>query len=633
MTAPQTFLATIQPFNLLPPEVIQTVAQQLEIKQYQKDFILYKQEVSNMRGVDILVEGEYESFFYDSAQNKRCIEHHTAGYTYGGISMLLNRTKSLKTVLVKKGTVVYFMPAKTFKEICNLKEAVAHFFTLEFSKRMLDEEFAHFFKRPLAFDDSFIASDILYSKRIESLEYRSILYCTPDTPVFAAAQMMAKHKISCIFIREDDQIIGYATDITLRDNVVGRQVDASLPIAGVMDNPVVSVDAQAFVYEAILLMFQTSSRYLLIKDDNRYIGCISRNKLLSEQAESPLVFIQSVKLALSIEELKRKWETVPQIVHQLLSRGVNASIVNQVISTLSDTILVKVIEGVIAEMGAPPAKFSFMVLGSEGRKEQTLKTDQDNAILYEDKANEQREVVRTYFLAFARKVSERLDHIGFHFCTGGFMASNSKWTHSLSHWKRNYRQWIEDPDPEKGIHFSTFFDCRHIYGDKSLVEELKVFLDEELQQPLQKMFFFMAKNALQYEPPLTFLRRIRTFTKGKQEVFDIKKAMTPLVDLVRLFALRNRVFGENTGERAKTLQQKGVFSEQELSELLQSYYFLMSLRLKKQAADILYNKVEPSNHIDISSLTKIERSTIVEIFKTIQRFQLKVKIEFMGSLQ
>src|SRR5206468_9206428 len=118
---------------------------------------------------------------------------------------------------------------------------------------------------------------------------------------------------------------------------------------------------------------------------------------------------------------------------KLLGRGVQAEFVNQVITTVADTIATKVIEGVIAEMGPPPAKFVFMVLGSEGRKEQTFKTDQDNAIIYEDKANEHRELVREYFLRFADTVSGRLNDIGFSFCEGGFMAKNPNWTHSLSH--------------------------------------------------------------------------------------------------------------------------------------------------------------------------------------------------------
>ncbi|RZJ77577.1 MAG: CBS domain-containing protein, partial [Chryseobacterium sp.] len=345
--------------------------------------------------------------------------------------------------------------------------------------------------------------------------YRQIVSCHKNLPIFKAAQLMSQHKISCIFIKDDhDKIIGYATDITLRDNVIATCLDPTHEIEQIMDNPIVSISHNAYMYEAILMMFRTKTKYLLVEKDGQYIGFLSRNRLLSEQAQSPLVFIQSVKSSVSSKELKSKWKRVPNIVNQLLGRGVHAEIVNQVITTIADTIAIKVIEKVIAELGEPPAKFAFMVTGSEGRKEQTLKTDQDNAIIYEDKANEQRETVRAYFLEFAKRVSDQLNEIGFEYCNGGYMASNPQWTHSLSHWKRNYKSWMEDTLPESAIKFSTFFDCRYLYGDKSIINELKDYLDEELKNPMSRFFAFIAKNALQYKPPLTFFNNIRTQTIG-----------------------------------------------------------------------------------------------------------------------
>lgn len=627
------FLKKVKPFNLLPEEVLLGVADLLEEVKYTKDTAIYLQEVSKMKGVDLIAAGEYESFFYDSEQNKRVVEHHTSGYCYGGISVLLNRKRSLRSVIAKKGTTVYFLPRRDFRHLCKAYEDFFSYFTNEYGRRMLNDEFAHFVKRPTAFEDNFIASDQLYSRKIETLVYRDLVVCSADTPVYEAARLMADKKVSCLFVRDaQGKIIGYLTDITIRDNVVARQVNVHEPVQQVMDNPIVSISTQAYVYEAILLMFRTKTRYLLIEEDGQYLGFISRNKLLSEQAQSPFVFIQSVKLAQSVEELKRKWEKVPEIVYQLLDRGVKPEIVNQVITTVSDTIATKVIEGVIEEMGTPPAKFVFMVLGSEGRKEQTLNTDQDNAIIYEDKANEQRELVREYFLKFAEQVSERLDLIGFSFCTGGFMAKNSKWTHSLSHWKRNYSSWMKEPDPETVMKFSTFFDCRYIYGEAAIMEELREFLDQELQEPLGRFLYHMAKNALQYEPPLTFFRNIKTFTKGSQEVFDIKKTMTPIVDLVRVHALKNRIFKTNTGERLAALKASGEFTETDFHELMHAYYYLMSLRLKKQAVQMIHDKADPDNFIDIRSLTKIEQVTLKEIFKTIANFQASIRLKFTNSM-
>ncbi|RDV13671.1 CBS domain-containing protein [Pontibacter diazotrophicus] len=627
------FLKTVRPFNVLSEDVLHGVAELLQEVKYTKDTPIYHQEVTKMRGVDIIAEGEYEAFFYDSEHNKRVIEHHHMGYCYGGVSVLLNRKRSLRSVIAKKGTVVYFLHRRDFRALCQTNEAFFQFFTGEFGKRMINDEYAHFVKKPTTFEQNYIASDQLYSRRIESIEYRDMVSCPQDTPIYEAAKWMAEQKVSCLFVKDtQENIIGYVTDITLRDNVVARQVQVHEPVSSIMDNPIVSIPTEAYVYEAILLMFRTQTRYLLVEENGAYLGFISRNKLLSEQAQSPFMFIQSVRLARSVVELRRRWEKVPEIVYQLLSRGVKPEIVNQVITTVSDTIALKVIEGVIDEMGTPPAKFAFIVLGSEGRKEQTLKTDQDNAIIYEDKANEQRELVREYFLAFADQVSERLDKIGFSFCTGGYMAKNTKWTHSLSHWKRNYVSWMKEPDPDKVMKFSAFFDCRYIYGEASIVDELKVFLDEELQKPLGRFLFHMANNAMQYEPPLTYFKNIKTFTVGSQEVFNIKKAMTPIVDMVRVYALQNRIFKTNTGERLEALMEIGVFKEREYQELMQSYYYLMSMRLKKQAVQIINDKSEPENYIDIRSLTKIEQVTLKEIFKTISNFQTNVKVKFTNAL-
>jgi CBS domain-containing protein len=273
-----------------------------------------------------------------------------------------------------------------------------------------------------------------------------------------------------------------------------------------------------------------------------------------------------------------------------------------------------------------------MVLGSEGRKEQTLLTDQDNAIIYEDKANEQREAVREYFLEFARIVSERLNNIGFSFCEGGLMAMNPKWTHSLSHWKRNYTAWMTESNQETVMKFSSFFDCRYLYGEESLVTELQDHLRTELQGPLDRFLYYMANNALQYEPPLTFFRNIRTFTQGSQQVFDLKKTMTPIVDLVRVYALRHHIFTTNTGERMGLLCEENVFTNKEYQELLHAYYYLMGLRLKKQARQIIDDRAAPTNYLDPRTLTQVEQVTLKETFKVISDFQLKIRVSFTKTL-
>jgi len=628
------FLRTAVPFNLLPEDVLQGVVKLLQEVQHPHETLLYQQDDTKLRSLDIIVAGEYETFFYDSAQQKRLPQSYGPGTCYGGMSILLNKKRSLRTVVVHAGTQVLQLARRDFRALCQAYEPFFQYFTHQYGQRMLNEEYAHFVKPAALPEQNFLVADQLYSRRLDSLEVRQLVSCPGTEPIYEAARRMAAAKVSCLFVtNEAGAVVGYCTDITLRDQVVARRLDGSRPVAEITATPIVSIASSAFVYEAVLRMFQTKTRYLLVERAGEYLGFLSRNKLLSDMAQSPFMFIQAVRLAQGLPELKRRWGMVPGIVSQLLSRGVKAEIVNQVISTVADTIALRVIENVLAELGPAPARFVFMVMGSEGRQEQTLATDQDNAIIYEDKANEQRETVRAYFLAFATAVSDQLNLIGLHYCTGGFMAKNPKWTHSLSHWKRNYAQWMSDSNPETVMQFATFFDCRYLYGEKSLMEELQAFLHLELSQPLDRFLFFMAKNALQYEPPLTsFLRNFRTFEQEGQQVFDLKKAMTPIVDLVRVYALKHQIFSTNTGERLVRLHALGIFTEQQHRELLQAYYYLMGMRLQKQARQIIDARTPPTNYLDPHTLTQVEQVTLKEIFKVIASFQLKIKVSFTKTL-
>ncbi|RTQ51655.1 CBS domain-containing protein [Hymenobacter gummosus] len=629
------FLRTVAPFTVLPDDVLAGVVDLLQEVTYAKPTQLHEQDVSKVRTLDIVVEGAYDTFFLDSAGQQRLPEVYGPGTCYGGMSILLNKKRSLRTVVARKGTRVWQLPRRDFRALCLASEQFFQYFTHKFGQRMLNDEFAHFVKPVNPPEANFLVADALFSRRVDSLEVREIVACPADTPIFEAARRMAAHKVSCLFVTEpgSDRIIGYCTDITLRDTVIAQRRDAAGPVGEVTARPIRSISGAAFVHEAILLMFQTKTRYLLVERDGRFVGFLSRNKLLSDLAQSPFMFIQAVRLAQGTPELKRRWEMVPDIVNQLLTRGVRPEIVNQVITTVADTIALRVIENVLAEQGPAPARFVFMVLGSEGRKEQTLVTDQDNAIIYEDKANEQRELVRAYFLRFAAAVSDELNHIGLHYCSGGFMAKNPKWTHSLSYWKRQYREWMGEASPETVMQMATFFDCRALYGDFTLVDELQSFLAQELSQPLDRFLFYMARNALQYEAPLTFFRNFRTFAQEGQQVFDLKKTMTPIVDLVRVYALKHQILGvTNTGERLARLRERGVLREQEYHELLQAYYYLMGMRLKKQARQLIDDRRAPTNYLDPKTLTQVEQVTLKEIFKVIGDFQLKIKVSFTKSL-
>lgn len=283
------------------------------------------------------------------------------------------------------------------------------------------------------------------------------------------------------------------------------------------------------------------------------------------------------------------------------------------------------------ELGPPPVKFAFMILGSEGRREQTLKTDQDNAIVYEDVADKSEEEIKAYFLRFGEKACTLLDQAGYAFCTGDIMAKNPDWCLPLSQWQKNYSTWIHAASPEALLHASIFFDFRCGHGDTILIDRLRSFLFKSLEG-WRGFFRHLTENALHFRPPLGFFRNFVVESKGKhQSKFDIKSAMMPIVDFARIYALKNKIESTNTLDRLYELQLKGVLTPKEYEELNIAYSFLMQLRLARQITAILDEDQAPDNYINPKKLTHIEQKMLKGIFTRIEDFQSKMDFDFIGT--
>jgi len=622
------FLQQIAPFNALPESILAEVASMMTIRTFENEETVYLQDKSKLETVDIIVKGSYSAYFYDNNQIKRLEEHYNEKDIYGGSSVLLNKQFSSRTVIAQAETEVLLFDKNEFKALCRSYNEFFHHFTHQFGNKMMNDEYAHFIKQNSMVEENFFDADLSFTRKRNTITPRQLVTCQPETPIHEVAQLMKTHTVNCVYIQQKDELIAYASKDTLIKTALAEQKQINTPVIEIADKDIITISKNALVYEALLALYPSQQEYLLVTDDEKPLGYLSRYRLLTEHAQSPLVFIQSVKLSNTVFELKEKWAKVPEFISSLLGRGVNAEIVNRIISTIADEILLRVIEGVKKEMPAPPAKFCFMVLGSEGRNEQTLATDQDNAIIYEDKANLQREAVRAYFLEFADRISTRLNDVGFKFCEGGFMAKNPKWCHSLSHWKRNYDSWIAEPSPEKVVQFSTFFDCKFVYGDKSLFDELHVHMEQCIGNAGPKFLFNLVSNTLKYELPLTLFKGIKTFTHDEKKVFNIKHAMSTIVDMARMYALHHKVLENNTGLRLKKLNKLGHIDEAQYKELMNAYYYLMGLRLKNQSAQILHEFEQASNLIEPKRLTTVEQATLREIFKFIKTVQWVIKAKF-----
>ena len=541
--------------------------------------------------------------------------------------MLLNKGVSIRTLRVEEETYLYALPEKHFMRLCRSCPAFSDYFTDTFGKRMLDRSYAEIFARRILPKDETVH---IFNVSIARLMSRDILSCNQSVPVQQAAILMSRRKCSSIFIQDDEgQHIGIVTDTDLRKRVIAQGMDTSIPISTIMSSPLSMITEQLSVFEAMLEMMQKKLKHLAVQDSTgKVIGTITSRDLLAAQGQSPLFIVREITSAISREELRTQQARIPGLVQNLISSGAKAENVTRLIATVSDAILQRLIEIALEQNGPPPEPFVFMIMGSEGRREQTLKTDQDNAIIFRDVPEDRLPDVQNYFLTLGETVCTWLDETGYAFCKGGVMAMNPNWCQPLSVWCDKFSNWIHGAEAEDLLHSSIFFDFRGAYGDFSLIDQLRRHLSDSLKG-WSGFFRHMTENALHFKPPLGFFRNFVVESKGEhRNSFDIKQAMLPVVDFARIHALKNGIEETNTMERLYQLHEGDHLPTKDYEDISRSYSFLMQLRFVRQITAIIEENGTPDNYINPKKLSRIEQTMLKEIFKRVEDFQTKMSFEF-----
>jgi CBS domain-containing protein len=387
----------------------------------------------------------------------------------------------------------------------------------------------------------------------------------------------------------------------------------------------------ALVFEALMQMMKADIRHLAVTGpEGEIVGMLSHREIIAAQGQTPMFMLREIVEAESIDDIIDKHNQLPRLVRNLISNGANARNVTRFITTISDAILKKIMAFTIAEIGPPPARFAFMVLGSEGRNEQTLKTDQDNAIVFEDLPADRAEAASDYFLRFGQRACTMLDESGYDFCTGDVMAQNPSWCQPLSQWQRYFNEWIHAGEAEDLLQASIFFDFRLGYGDAAIVDALRRYLLEALHG-WAGFFRHLTENALNFKPPLGFFGNFVVASKGEhRNTFDLKQAIMPITDFARVYALNKGIEATNTMERLSQLRLRNVLTQAEYEELEKAYSFLMQLRFVRQVTAVIDEQVKPDNYCNPKRLTSIEQTTLKEIFKRVEKFQAKMNFDFIG---
>ncbi len=624
------FLSAIAPFSFLPEDAIEEAATQLSMLFCPRDSFMFYQGISKVEHLYIIYKGAVE-IFYEESGRKSMSALLSEGDIYGGISLLMNAGTTVQTLRTLEDSFFLTLPASVFLGLCRKYEVLKEFFTDILGKRMLDRTYASIVARSLSPGED---GAQLFDQPVARFITRNPVACDDGATIQQAAMQMSRHRCSSILVRKPTgQFVGLITDHDLRNKVIANGLDTRRPVADILSSPLQTVSAQALVFEALMTMTQANIKHLAVTDPTgQVIGMITNRDLINAQNRSPLFLVREIMSARDPDDILDQSAQLARLIQDLMHSGAKAKNITRMITTLSDAILQRIVHFVIEEMGPPPARFAFMVLGSEGRREQTLKTDQDNAIVFEDVDSEKElDRVMAYFLGFGQRVCGMLDRAGYAYCEGDVMARNPRWCQPISVWQNHFKAWIHAADPKDLLDASIFFDFRCGFGDLHLIGELRRYLLDALTG-WAGFFRHLTENALHFKPPLGFFRNLVVESKGEhRNLLDLKSAMMPIVDIARIYALKHRVEATNTMERLGRLNQMGVFTDEAFSELDLAYGFLMQMRFSRQVNAIITGKAPPNNYINPKHLLPVERTMLKEIFKRVEKYQLQLSFDFTGA--
>jgi CBS domain-containing protein len=450
---------------------------------------------------------------------------------------------------------------------------------------------------------------------------RDLATCPGDAPLVEVVATMRARDISSMIVCTEGTPVGIFTDRDLRNKVVASGVDPhALRAASIMSSPLIVVGEDDFLFEALYRMSRNGiHRVGVVDSEGRLTGILTDSDILNLQNRSPQKLLRDIAEAESIQDLAGLHGQIQDLVVHMVASGVATRNLVRMIAHLNDRLLIRLIE-MLKEERFPDLteRFAFVVLGSEGRREQTLSTDQDNALIYADDLTAPE---LAQLETFSHELIAALIDIGVPPCPGGIMAKNEFWRRSLAEWSQVLNNWLSTPTSQNILNGSMFFDLRTLYGDSALEQTLKA----QVADHLSKETVFLAHtgaNVLTFKPPLGWLGGIKTERQGEhQGKIDIKKAgIFTITEGIKVLALEAGIVNGGTRERLQGLAEARVLDAEQAQALEASFDFLVVLRLRCQVRALREGR-HPSNYVAIAGLNRMEKGRLKLALQEVQAFQ------------
>jgi len=616
---PVAFLQGIPPFQLLDEPTLECFAKCLALEFYPKGFSILTQGGPASDSLQVVRTGGAKVSMRSSDSEEIVIDYRSEGDAIGFLS-LYSGDRSRTDVTALEDTTCYLMPREPFLALLEAHPEVREYFHRTFLSKYMDKAFTDMRSRSQLFGSG---EKLLFTTAVGDLITHPVVTASRDVSIQSAARLMSHHGISSLVLVDGDTVpIGIITDRDLRDKVAARGRNTAEPVANIMSTSLVKADATDYCFEALLTMLRHNIHHLLVVDEGRLRGIVTNHDLLVLQGTSPISVVREIEGQTDLDGLVQAAAKVASIVGLLLKDGAHAGNITRIVTEINDRLVRKVIEFALRKFGPAPLPWCWLAFGSEGRREQTFRTDQDNALVYADPSTpEEAAAALEWFHRFASFMKDGLVLCGFAPCPANYMADNPRWNQPLAKWREQFTRWITSPSPEALLHATIIFDFRGLAGTLSLADDLRAHLTHTMRN--QSVFFArLAGTVTLHRPPLGFFGGFSVDSKGEhKDKINLKiSALGPIVSIARLCALEAGIPETGTLDRLSALRLNHPLLSRYGEELGHAFEFLSLLRIQRQFEQIQAGG-PGDNFIDPLTLSTYEKKSLKDAFRLISRVQ------------
>lgn len=527
---------------------------------------------------------------------------------FGGIE-LIEKQPSKYQYRVNEELICYEIPKEVFLELCQKNNAFKNYFFSSILERitMLKEK-----------NENAKMADMMLT-RVDNTILHTACIVEHTMPIIDAIRKMENENAVALLVKNESGY-GIVTDANMRKYILHEEAKSLTQISQIQTYPIITIREGELLFNVLLLMTRKSIKHLpVINGQEEVVGILELIDLLSHFANQSHIIHVQIDKASDLQSVIAASKRIESMIKTLHLKGVKSRYIAKLVSEMHKKMYAKLFKLIFPSQWHD--KCTLILLGSEGRGEQILKTDQDNGLIFKDDfaPKDQEEI--------CNKFTQTLDEIGFPRCKGNVMLINPKWAKSITAYKEDIRKWVSSPSYDDLIEMSIFFDTFAIAGNISIFKELRQYLMDQIKHH-QTFLPHFARAIETFESPLGLFSRFVSGDKGHKDEIDIKKgALFALIHGVRALSLEHGIHKTNTTERIKTLNDIGYMTKEDACDLIETLEVINTFRLHSQLAKREKN-IEIDNYISLASLSKLERDTLKEALKTVEAFKKRVSYHF-----